>query len=366
MAVGIIAAQSIGEPGTQLTMRTFHIGGVANRGVEEKRAQVEARGPASSSSASTSWSTTRARTIALSRNGEIQILGPKNRELEKYAVPNGAVLLVEDGQTVSRGTVLCKWDPHITPILAEVGGRVRFDDIVEGETLQGRARRLGPHPPGDHGAQGRPAPADRHRGRRGPDPRRILHPGEGVPRSARRAARSRPARCWPRRRARSAARRTSPAVCRASRKSSRPAGRGPGRHGRDRRPRRLLDEKRRGKRTIIVKNESGIETRAPGAARQAPARPHRRLRQGRRPAGRRPAGAARHPADLRHRGGAALPGARGAVRLPLPARGHRRQAHRDHRLADAAQGEGRDDGRHRPACPARSSTSSPSGPRTRG
>src|SRR6185437_382510 len=74
--------------------------------------------------------------IALSRNGEIQVLDPKGRELEKYDVPDGAIMHVEDGQTVQRGTMLCEWDPHNIPILAEVGGKVRFEDIVEGETMR--------------------------------------------------------------------------------------------------------------------------------------------------------------------------------------------------------------------------------------
>src|SRR5205823_4040228 len=74
--------------------------------------------------------------IALSRNGEIQILDPKGRELEKYDVPDGAEMKVEDGQMVTRGTMLCEWDPHNIPILAEVGGKVRFEDIIEGETVK--------------------------------------------------------------------------------------------------------------------------------------------------------------------------------------------------------------------------------------
>ena len=74
--------------------------------------------------------------IALSRNGEIQILDAKGRELEKYDVPDGAIMMVDDGQTISRGSMLCEWDPHNIPILAEVGGKVRFDDIVEDETMK--------------------------------------------------------------------------------------------------------------------------------------------------------------------------------------------------------------------------------------
>jgi len=74
--------------------------------------------------------------IALSRNGEIQILDSKGRELEKYDVPDGAIMMVEDGQPVNRGQMLCEWDPHNIPILAERGGRIRFEEIIEGDTLR--------------------------------------------------------------------------------------------------------------------------------------------------------------------------------------------------------------------------------------
>ena len=135
MAVGIIAAQSIGEPGTQLTMRTFHIGGVATRGVEEKDVKCKREGKVKFVGLNIVIND-EGKSIALSRNGEIQILDAKGRELEKYDVPDGAIMLVEDGQTVTRSQMLCEWDPHNIPILAEVGGKVRFDDIVEGETMK--------------------------------------------------------------------------------------------------------------------------------------------------------------------------------------------------------------------------------------
>jgi DNA-directed RNA polymerase subunit beta' len=135
MAVGIIAAQSIGEPGTQLTMRTFHIGGTATRSVEEKDIKTKREGKVKFVGINLVVNDEGKR-IALSRNGEIQILDAKGRELEKYDVHNGAELKVEDGQTVTKGTVLCEWDPHTIPILAEVGGKVRYEDIVENETMR--------------------------------------------------------------------------------------------------------------------------------------------------------------------------------------------------------------------------------------
>ena len=135
MAVGIIGAQSIGEPGTQLTMRTFHIGGVATRGVEEKDVKSKREGKVKFVGLNIVIND-EGKKIALSRNGEIQILDAKGRELEKYDVPDGAIMMVEDGQTISRGSMLCEWDPHNIPILAEVGGKVRFDDIVENETMK--------------------------------------------------------------------------------------------------------------------------------------------------------------------------------------------------------------------------------------
>jgi len=135
MAVGIIAAQSIGEPGTQLTMRTFHIGGVGQRAIEESESKAKRAGTVK---------TTRLRTvqneqgeqIVLARNGEITILDPKGRELDKFEVPAGAILKVRENDEVKPGTLLVQWDPHSIPILSEVAGRVRYEDVVEGETLR--------------------------------------------------------------------------------------------------------------------------------------------------------------------------------------------------------------------------------------
>lgn len=135
MAVGIIAAQSIGEPGTQLTMRTFHIGGVVKREVGESEHKAKKAGTVVYERMDIVVNDKKEK-IALTRNGEIKIMGAKDKVLESFPVPNGSILFVEKGQTVTAGTLLCKWDPHIIPIIADRGGKIRFEDVVEGETLR--------------------------------------------------------------------------------------------------------------------------------------------------------------------------------------------------------------------------------------
>jgi DNA-directed RNA polymerase subunit beta' len=135
MAVGIIAAQSIGEPGTQLTMRTFHIGGTVRRIVEENEVKAKKAGTVKLERVTAVVNDQNER-VALTRNGEMKILNPKGIELESFMVPNGALLHAEEGQQVQPGQRLITWDPHRVPILAEVGGKIRFDEIIEGETLR--------------------------------------------------------------------------------------------------------------------------------------------------------------------------------------------------------------------------------------
>jgi DNA-directed RNA polymerase subunit beta' len=135
MAVGIIAAQSIGEPGTQLTMRTFHIGGVAGRKLDDSEIKAKKAGTIKLENINVVVNDQSER-VALTRKGEMLLMGAKDRILETYSIPNGAVLMVDDKQAVQPGTVLAKLDPHRIPILAERGGRVRFEEIVEGETLR--------------------------------------------------------------------------------------------------------------------------------------------------------------------------------------------------------------------------------------
>jgi len=138
-AVGIIAAQSIGEPGTQLTMRTFHIGGVASRAVMESEIRARQAGKVKYLDlmpVEVPQSDGTKVTVALRRNGELLIVDEKGRELERYRVPYGAAIRVADGQQVTPKTLLVDWDPHLLPILAEAEGVVRFQDIEEGETVR--------------------------------------------------------------------------------------------------------------------------------------------------------------------------------------------------------------------------------------
>ncbi len=135
MAVGIIAAQSIGEPGTQLTMRTFHIGGVGQHDVEESDIKAK-RGGIVKYTRLKVVSTDEGQKIVLARNGEVSLVDEKGRELEKYEVPAGAILKVNEDDTVAAGAVLCEWDPHSIPILAETGGKVRFEDLIENQTMR--------------------------------------------------------------------------------------------------------------------------------------------------------------------------------------------------------------------------------------
>ncbi len=145
-AVGIVAAQSIGEPGTQLTLRTFHTGGVASRAILEREQRATQAGEIQYrdiNAVSLKQEDGTEQAVALKRNGEIAIVDAKKRELDKYKVPYGAIVLVADGQKVKAGVRLFSWDPHRTPILAEVPGMIRFVDIIEGETIRLEEERKG-------------------------------------------------------------------------------------------------------------------------------------------------------------------------------------------------------------------------------
>ncbi len=133
-AVGVIAAQSIGEPGTQLTMRTFHIGGAASRSAAINSIEIKSKGVVRINNVKT-VEHRKGYLVAVSRSGEISIVNEHGRERERYKVPYGATITVKDGSDVNPGDVLATWDPHTHPVVTEVGGTLKFDDFVDGVTV---------------------------------------------------------------------------------------------------------------------------------------------------------------------------------------------------------------------------------------
>jgi DNA-directed RNA polymerase subunit beta' len=135
-AVGILAAQSIGEPGTQLTMRTFHIGGTASRRVEQADIRARVDGTIKFVDLSVAQNSEKRHVVMNRRGGKFTIFSDSGRELESFPVIYGAHLQVKDGSKVKAGDLLATWDPFTTPILSEVDGSVKFGDIVIGRTMQ--------------------------------------------------------------------------------------------------------------------------------------------------------------------------------------------------------------------------------------
>ncbi len=134
-AVGVIAAQSIGEPGTQLTMRTFHIGGAASRQVAISNVQVKSKGVVKLHNLKT-IENRMGNLIAVSRSGEVGVMDEYGREKEKYKIPYGAELTVKEGGHVEAGDIIVTWDPHVHPVVTEVAGIVQLEDFVPGLTVQ--------------------------------------------------------------------------------------------------------------------------------------------------------------------------------------------------------------------------------------
>ena len=134
-AVGVIAAQSIGEPGTQLTMRTFHIGGAATRRAEQSHSEAANAGSIRYHNIRTVIDT-KGRRIAMARHGELGVMDASGRERERHPVVYGAQIWVEEGQEVGVGDLLVEWDPFASPILSEVTGAVKYGDIMEGANMQ--------------------------------------------------------------------------------------------------------------------------------------------------------------------------------------------------------------------------------------
>ena len=134
-AIGVIAAQSIGEPGTQLTMRTFHIGGAASRNAAASQVESKSNGTVRFSSQMRYVTNTKGELIVITRSGEVVIHDDIGRERERHKVPYGATMLVTDGLVIKAGHVLATWDPHTRPIITEYAGRVKFENVEEGTTV---------------------------------------------------------------------------------------------------------------------------------------------------------------------------------------------------------------------------------------
>ena len=133
-AVGVIAAQSIGEPGTQLTMRTFHIGGAASRAAAASSVEVRNKGTIRFHHIKTVQHE-KGHLVAVSRSGEIGVVDSFGRERERYKIPYGAMISVKEGAEVAAGQVVATWDPHTHPVVTEVAGLLKFQDFVDGLTV---------------------------------------------------------------------------------------------------------------------------------------------------------------------------------------------------------------------------------------
>ena len=134
-AVGVIAAQSIGEPGTQLTMRTFHIGGAASSAAAVGSVEAKTNGTVRLTNIKTVTNKD-GKLVAVSRSGELSVIDQNGHERERYKMPYGATLGIEHGDEVKQGQLLASWDPHTHPIIAEVRGRIAFQDFEDGVTVQ--------------------------------------------------------------------------------------------------------------------------------------------------------------------------------------------------------------------------------------
>jgi DNA-directed RNA polymerase subunit beta' len=134
-AVGVIAAQSIGEPGTQLTMRTFHIGGAASRAAVASSVEAKSSGVIGFNATMRYVSNTKGELVVIARSGEIIISDEHGRERERHKVPYGAILTIKPDQSIKAGTILANWDPLTRPIITEFAGQVRFENVEEGLTV---------------------------------------------------------------------------------------------------------------------------------------------------------------------------------------------------------------------------------------
>ena len=134
-SIGVIAAQSIGEPGTQLTMRTFHVGGAASRAAVASQVEGKSAGTVRFTSNMRYVTSAKGEKVVISRSGEVLITDDHGRERERHKVPYGAMLHVDDGKAVKAGIKLASWDPHTRPIITEYAGTIKFENVEEGVTV---------------------------------------------------------------------------------------------------------------------------------------------------------------------------------------------------------------------------------------
>ncbi|RLV59430.1 DNA-directed RNA polymerase subunit beta' [Parashewanella curva] len=140
-SIGVVAAQSIGEPGTQLTMRTFHIGGAASRASAENNVQVKNAGTLKLHNAKYVTSS-EGKLVIVSRSSELAIIDEMGREKERYKVPYGTVLEAQEDAAIDAGQIIANWDPHTHPIISEVAGKIKFVDMIEGVTMNRQTDEL--------------------------------------------------------------------------------------------------------------------------------------------------------------------------------------------------------------------------------
>jgi DNA-directed RNA polymerase subunit beta' len=134
-AVGVIAAQSIGEPGTQLTMRTFHIGGAASRAAVASSVDAKSNGVIGFNATMRYVTNSKKELVVISRSGEIVIHDEQGRERERHKVPYGAILAIKPDQAIKAGTILANWDPLTRPVITEFAGKTQFENVEEGLTV---------------------------------------------------------------------------------------------------------------------------------------------------------------------------------------------------------------------------------------
>ncbi len=350
-AVGVIAAQSIGEPGTQLTMRTFHIGGAAQRGAEQSNIEASHDGTLQVRNRNIVMNS-QGVPVVMGRNTELVLIDAAQRERAKHRVPYGARLLVDNESQVTKGQKLAEWDPYTLPIITEKAGKAVYVDLVEGVSMReviddstGISNRVvvdwkGQPRGGDlrpriviHGADGNPIMLAN-----GQEARYLLsldsvlsvengqevHAGDILARIPREGGKNRDitgglprvAELFEARKPKDFA-----IICDIAGRIE---------FGKDyKNKRRIL---------IVPEGEDAGAGRVPDPEGQAHRRPGRRLRGARRPADRRQPGAARHPARAGHREAGRVSRQRDPGGLSTPGREDQRQAHRDDRASDAAEG----------------------------